>query len=184
MQCSKSNLWHVLIVLLSIVLGYWGSDKLAWKDLQPLVGVLQNTSSMVFAIAGIWIAYLYPEAIASIVNGRNSSELDGVPEDVERIRLIVGVVALSGGVMGSLVLISVAVPLLKSSSLYSTFPEIVKGVGLCMLFLLTYVQLFAVYVVLASNVNFLIRLTNIETEKRLDRKLNPLKDASVNDDNL
>ena len=53
-----------------------------------------------------------------------------------------------------------------------------------MLFLLTYVQLFAVYVVLASNVNFLIRLANIETEKRLDRKLNPLKDASVNDDNL
>ncbi|QSX29040.1 hypothetical protein JYB88_12360 [Shewanella cyperi] len=195
MQDNKSKRysigWHVFVVLVIIAFGVWGSDKLTWTDQQPLLGTLQNTSSMVFAIAGIWMAYLYPEAISSIVKGRNTNDLtdklnDDI-DDIQRVRLIVGVIALSGFVMASLLAFSVIVPVVQKSPFFSAYPSIVRGIGLILLYSLTYIQLFAVYAVLASNVNFLIRLVNLETKIRLDRKLNPLKGKlrrqSSNDDN-
>lgn len=135
---------------------------------------------MVFAIGGIWIAYLYPEAIASIIKGDESTGYDGSSDDVKRVRLIVGVIALSGLVMGCLIIFSMAVPLFQKSQFYLGNSSVFRGIGLALLFFLAYIQLFAVDVVLASNINFLIRLTNMEIEDRLEEKLNPLK--SVKED--
>ncbi|MGB2519271.1 hypothetical protein [Shewanella algae] len=182
--------WHVFVVAVVIALGVWGSDKLSLKDLQPLLGTLQNTSAMVFAISGAWIAYLYPEAISSIVKNNDSrafsEKLNDDKDYIHRVRLIVGVIVLSGFVMASLLLFSVSTPVIQNSSLFEAYPRIVRGIGLTAIYSITYIQLFAVYTVLVSTVNFLIRLVNIETEIRLDNKLNPLKRGllkkSSNDD--
>jgi hypothetical protein len=168
-------LWNIFVILVLAFLAYWGMDKLGLKDLEPLLGILQNTSSMVFAIAGIWIAYLYPEAIASIIKDGKSTVYNGSNGDVSRVRLIVGVIALSGLVMGCLIIFSMAVPLFQKSSFYLDEPNFFRGIGLMFIFSLAYIQLFAVYVILASNINFLIRLTSMQVEERLDKKLNPLK---------
>lgn len=174
-----SIVWHVFVALVVIVLGVWGSDKLTLNDLQPLLGTLQNTSAMVFAIAGIWVAYLYPEAISSIVKDKDTAELteklNEERDDIQRVRLIVGVIALSGFVMASLLVFSVIGPMIQKAVFFSSYKDVTRSIGLILLFSLTYLQLFAVYVVLASNINFLIRLVNLETKMRLDRKLNPLK---------
>ena len=168
-------LWNIFVILVLAFLAYWGMDKLGLKDLEPLLGILQNTSSMVFAIAGIWIAYLYPEAIASIIKDGKSTVYNGSNGDVSRVRLIVGVIALSGLVMGCLIIFSMAVPLFQKSSFYLDEPNFFRGIGLMFIISLAYIQLFAVYVILASNINFLIRLTSMQVEERLDKKLNPLK---------
>jgi hypothetical protein len=176
-------LWNVFVIFVLAFFAYWGMDKLDLKDLEPLLGILQNTSSMVFAIAGIWIAYLYPEAIASIIKDGKSTVYNGSNDDVSRVRLIVGVIALSGLVMGCLIIFSMAVPLFQKSSFYLDEPNFFRGIGLMFIFSLAYIQLFAVYVILASNINFLIRLTNMQVEDRLDKKLNPLKSVKKDSNN-
>lgn len=173
---NKSVWWHFFVALVIFALSYWSSDKLSLKDIQSLLGVLQNTSSMVFAISGIWIAYLYPQAVAAIVKGENTLPKEvSKDSEISRIRLIVGVVAISATVMGLLIIFSLIVPIIQNAAFYSVAPHIFKGIGFGFIFTLTYAQLFAVYVVLASNVSFLIDLSNMKTKRKLEQKLNPTR---------
>lgn len=60
--------WNLLILLLIALASYWLKDNVNYNDIKDILSVLQNISAAIFTIVGLWIGFLYPNAIASIVN--------------------------------------------------------------------------------------------------------------------
>jgi len=187
---------HICLLILIIWVSVLYCNVLTFLDLTPLLSILQNTSALIFTIMGIWIAYLYPEAIIKIFNSSSEGstvkdtaivkqfptgqemlkkqfEKEGYKEHESRIKIIVGVVALSASVMVCLIIITIAYPLLKNGWIYQSFPSVIRGGGIFFILTLTYAQLFSIYIVIASNINFLRDITKLKNKIKLHKKLYP-----------
>ncbi|EIA1494017.1 hypothetical protein ACA877_000236 [Vibrio alginolyticus] len=122
---------------------------------------------------GIWIAYIYPQAMRKVIQPSSSAIFP--EEDKKRVQLLVGVVVISAAILAILLLGIAIKPFLMSSSLYAKAPNIFSFTGIFVLLLLVYAQLFCIYSVIASNINFITDLANKENGQKLDEKLNRAK---------
>jgi hypothetical protein len=172
MITTKSVVWHLFVLVIIIFLSILYRSDLTTTDVAPLISILQNTSAMVFTIMGIWIAYLYPNAILSILQPSKIESLFS-EEDEQRVTLIVGVVALSAIVMCCLIIGTTATPFIIKGSLYTIYPEAISLISIFFLLVLSYAQLFAVYIVFAANLGFIMKLRSLRNKKILNDKLNP-----------
>lgn len=140
------------------------------QDFEPLISILQNVSVMIFTIMGIWIAYLYPNAILRITQ---PSKVDAIfsDEDSERVKIIVGVVVLSAIVLSLLLIGIVLKPFIIKSWAFLHYPNVFVAIGIFSLLMLSYLQVLAIYIVIASNVNFIIELNNKRNKHNLNSRL-------------
>src|SRR5688572_31238843 len=83
--------WHAVVVVAVTYLSYSFRLDIAFKDVEPLISILQNTSAMIFTIMGIWIAYVYPNAVLRIVQPSKVAAIFS-DDDLKRVRLLVGIV--------------------------------------------------------------------------------------------
>ncbi|WP_421284182.1 hypothetical protein [Aeromonas veronii] len=169
-QSLMPLLWHASLAVFFLFLSIFFNNDITYSDVEPILSILQNTSSMVFTIMGIWIAYLYPNAIMKII--RPSGEIDAIfsDEDEQRLRLIVGVVALSAVVMVFLILGTTAKVFIEKTALYTAHPSAFKIPGIFILLSLSYAQVFCIYIVFASNVNFIVSLRSKKNIAKIDKK--------------
>lgn len=166
----KIYLWHSLVLLIITFLSYSFRLDIGFKDVEPILSILQNTSAMIFTIMGIWIAYVYPNAVLKIVQPSSVAAIFS-DEDLKRVRLLVGVVVFSALILVLLLLgVSVKTFLIKTS-LFTLNKTFFVGIGLWCMLLIIYAQLLCVYIVVASSVNFIIDLKNLNVRKRLSEKL-------------
>jgi len=166
----KIYIWHSLVLLIITFLSYSFRLDIGFKDVEPILSILQNTSAMIFTIMGIWIAYVYPNAVLKIVQPSSVAAIFS-DEDLKRVRLLVGVVVFSALILVLLLLgVSVKTFLIKTS-LFTLNKTFFVGVGLWCMLLIIYAQLLCVYIVVASSVNFIIDLKNLNVRKRLSEKL-------------
>lgn len=84
----KSILIQILYMAISVSIAYLGRHFITLSDLKDLTSTLQNVSAAVFTLAGIWVAYSYPEAIARFTNPKKFSLIKGT-EQTQRIRSLV-----------------------------------------------------------------------------------------------
>ncbi|EIQ0120575.1 hypothetical protein LUH71_002350 [Escherichia coli] len=119
---------------------------------------------------GIWIAYVYPNAVLKIVQPSKVTTIFS-EDDLKRVKLLVGVV-ISSALILLLLLIGVTLKMfLTKTDIFAQHRQVFTGVGLWCLLSLTYAQLFCIYAVIASSVNFIIELKNLNTKKKLSEKL-------------
>ncbi len=167
---SIKAIWHALVVLAVTYLSYSFRLDILFKDVEPLISILQNTSTMIFTIMGIWIAYVYPNAVLRIVQPSKVTAIFS-DEDLKRVRLLVGIV-ISSALILVLLLLGIAVrTFITKTSAFVQYNSLFTGIGLWFLLALTYAQLFCIYTVIASSVNFVIDLKNLNAKKRLSEKL-------------
>lgn len=172
---TGSNIWHVLFLLLLVWVSYSVKDTMTYSDVEPIISMLQNSAAMIFTIMGIWIAYVYPNAILKITQ---PSKVDVIfsRQDESRVTMLVGVVILSASVICLLMVGLTVRPLLLKTSFYLNFSETINFLGLFCLLALVYAQTFSIYIVIASNVNFIFDLRNLRNKelnnRRLDKSLN------------
>src|SRR5690606_9034954 len=169
----KSHGWliaNLFVVLVFLLTGVLLGPKFSYQDVEPLISALENMSAMVFTIMGIWIAFIYPNAILRITQ---PSKIDAIfsEEDEKRINMLVGTIIVSALVLVFLLLSTLLKLFLSKSGLYLHFPSLVKIIGVSFLLLLSYVQLVCVYIVIASNVNFLIDLRSKRNLHEMNRRL-------------
>lgn len=175
MNSTIAIFWHVLITVIITYLSYSFSSDIVFKDVEPLISILQNTSAMIFTIMGIWIAYIYPNAVLRIVQPSKVTAIYS-DADLKRVRMLVGIVILSAFVLVLLLLGVTIKTFITKARLFTLYKQFFTGVGIWFLLTLTYIQLFCIYSVIASSVNFIIDLKNLKTKKRLSEKL----DGKVN----
>ncbi|WP_421419936.1 hypothetical protein ACN9JF_18385 (plasmid) [Pseudoalteromonas lipolytica] len=160
---------HFIYTLVSMIAGYYSMDILTYKDFNPAISVLQNISAAVFTLSGIWIAYLYPQAISSITSSSKVDLLKG-SDDAKRVENLVYVVSTSALVLFFILLISIFEPIF-----YKVIPFNYKGtinfLIMSCLFYLTIIQSVSILKIIASNLDFIYRLSYKVTEKKVDDEL-------------
>ncbi|EOK1001216.1 hypothetical protein L1C84_15540 [Klebsiella pneumoniae] len=162
--------WHLLLAVAVTYISYCFRLDITFKDVDPIISILQNTSAMIFTIMGIWIAYVYPNAVLKIVQPSKVTTIFS-EDDLKRVKLLVGVVISSAFILLLLLTGVTLKTFLTKTDIFARYWQVFTGIGLWCLLSLIYAQLFCIYAVITSSVNFIIDLKNLNTKKRLSEKL-------------
>ncbi|AMJ94774.1 hypothetical protein AVL56_11025 [Alteromonas stellipolaris] len=125
-----------ILVSISVGFGYFSSEVFDSDDLKDIVSVLSNISAANFAIAGLWISQIYPEAMKAYTLPNVSIIEAG--EKAERIESLILVVSTSALVLILILVIQFAVPFesLAKNTIYETWVETCKLTLICFLALI------------------------------------------------
>ncbi len=149
-------IYLVTYLLLAYLFNYIEFDY-SYAELKEYLGILITISGMVFTLMGIWIAFLYPNALLKLIDDDNleNADFSEAKRDTKRLENIVGTVLKS-----ALVVLSISIVYL-SGILFSNFDFVKDNIGLVKAFLiayvllLSYIQFTAVFSVIASNIMFI-----------------------------
>lgn len=139
-----------------------------YDDYKDFINILVSISGMIFTIMGIWIAFLYPNALSRLANPDKIAAVDfsETLEDTRRLENIVAAVLKSALVMMVALGVSAAKVILYKTLFYSTNIIVFKSLALAILLTITIVQIEAVLSVVLANVRFINELHR----KRHDRQ--------------
>lgn len=167
-----------LIVYFFISVGiYFGAVRwlhgYQYADYKDYLGLLTGISGMVFTIMGIWIAFLYPNAMNRIVNPEKlvAKDFSESKSDAKRLESIVGAVMASAIVMMTIMLITLFKIFIQMTPLYLSYKEEIKSAALSMAIFITFVQLESVMNVVISNVMFINDLHFKRQARQSDEEL-------------
>ena len=155
----------VLGVISLIIYFTWPSIQYA--DLKDLIDILKNASAMIFTIVGIWLAYIYPNAVTALVNPESISMIAG-KRDARRIEMLVSIIITSALVIIGIVVFFSLKVLIGSTAFYYANIEWIKPSAMILVFFLTYLQVLSVARVVLSNVLFLNDLHRRMNEQLLE----------------
>ncbi|KWI59929.1 hypothetical protein WT72_08990 [Burkholderia pseudomultivorans] len=142
------------------------------SDFKNYTDVLLAVSGMVFTIMGIWIAFLYPNALSRIVDPQKIAIADFSESltDARRLEAIVASVLKSA----LAVMFVLACYLLKiivcRTSFYANNIVFIKSVALSSVTVLSAIQLEAVWAVVWANVMFINDLHRKRQERKADEE--------------
>ncbi|EHF4951322.1 TPA: hypothetical protein ACHFPU_004685 [Enterobacter hormaechei] len=185
---------HLLLIALFGYIAIKFGALYKYSDIKDVLSTLQNISAMIFTIAGIWLAYIYPKAISAIVKpstlnreklGDTSSsnevvitektltseEKKSIDKDIKRITMIVETIIVSAFVIFAIVLINAFKPIFSNFDFVKSNLEAFNKIGCFASLSLVYLQLVSLFTIISSNVVF---LNDIHNEKN-DNELNRLK---------
>ncbi|MDN3486565.1 hypothetical protein QL989_14575 [Pseudoalteromonas sp. APC 3224] len=144
--------------------------NISYGSYKDFLLVLLNVSSMVFTLMGIWIAFLYPNALKRIVNPKVVENVDFSESlsETRRLESIVGSVLKSAMVVVSIVAIFLMKLLVPSFSAYANNIQIFEAIAVALVLVLTLLQLESVFHVVKSNVMFINDLHRKREDKEAD----------------
>ncbi|SWL01762.1 Uncharacterised protein [Klebsiella pneumoniae] len=137
---------YLAIFCISLIIISPSNINYVYNDFANYCTLLVSVSGMVFTIMGIWLAFLYPNALQRIVNPKTIETVDFTEqlEDTRRLEAIVGSVLKSSFVMITLLVV-----------------YLVKLV-------FSYMQIEAVVSVILANVMFINDLHNKREQRDID----------------
>ncbi|MEP9146913.1 hypothetical protein ABKT18_02230 [Enterobacter hormaechei] len=144
--------WNLLILLLIALASYWLKDNVNYNDVKDILSVLQNISAAIFTIVGLWIGFLYPNAIASIVN----DDIDYIKntKDAPRIEKLIYVVITSAVVMLSILFVYLFKSIGSGLSSSIVHADFIKMAGITFVYFMCWLQIKCVFSVILSNISF------------------------------
>lgn len=113
-----------------------------YSDFKDYSEVLLNVSGMVFTIMGLWIAFIYPNALNRLVNPSKISIADfsETREDTKRLEALVASVLKSALIVTIVMLAFLAKVILYKTHFYSDYAENIKSVALAIFITLSTIQ--------------------------------------------
>lgn len=162
----------LLMSILSSFIGaavYFTELKFSYSDFKDYSNTLLSISGMVFTIMGIWIAFVYPNAIKRLQDPDKIKIADftATMQDTRRLESIVGSIMESGAVAISITLMYLGKLLITGVPAYLEYREIFKASGIAVIIFLTLIQCSAVFSVIYSNYLFIDDLhTRRESQER------------------
>lgn len=170
-------LYRVILYLTISAACYFTSVKWShdfkYEDYKDYLTLISGVSGMVFTIMGIWIAFLYPNAMNRILNSEKlvAKDFSASKSDAKRLESIVGAVMTSALVMISALLISLAKIILLMTPIYLEHRLQFKAAALSALIFITLSQLESVIYVVVSNVMFINDLHFKRQTRQADEEL-------------
>lgn len=142
----------------------------AYTDFKDFISALIATSGMVFTIMGIWIAFLYPNAIARIVSENiEPADFTEGREETKRLEKIVAAVLISAVVAFACALSYLAKIIFSHTEFYIANLSAIKSIALGIVTLLAMVQFEAMLSVVTANVLFLVDLHRKREKREQDK---------------
>ncbi|OYU06024.1 MAG: hypothetical protein CFE47_19395 [Pseudomonas sp. PGPPP1] len=165
--------FYVLISLLVFLVCYNLSLKVNIGYLKDYLDTLLNVSGMVFTIMGIWIAFLYPNALMKLVNPTKIEHVDfkDTLKDTRRLEAIVASVLKSALVVSIIMLLNLCKLVLSETDFYHTNSAIINISAFTCVLTLTLLQIEAIANVIYSNIAFINELHSRRQDREADRDL-------------
>jgi len=144
-----------------------------YDDFKDCLALLVGVSGMVFTIMGIWIAFLYPNALSRIVSPGVvvTADFSESLSDAKRLENIVGAVLTSALVMMAALLVTVAKMLFFFAPIYIEYRLQLKAAALSVLICMLLVQFEAVIHVMLANIMFINDLYWKRQERKSEEEL-------------
>lgn len=161
----------IFFIILSSLLIWFFNPQYNFSDVKDYLSFLGVVSSMIFTLMGIWVAFLYPNALKRIVDlDVNVSNVDFSTSKLESKRLesIISSILVSGFVVIVAMFIFFFKIIFHSSSIYIEYIVGIKSFVLIIIVGITILQISAILDVLFSNVMFLNDLYEKEVNKKLE----------------
>lgn len=183
---------HFVIILLLALLAIKAGGLYNYAAVKDVLSTLQNISAMIFTIAGIWLAYIYPKAISAIVKPStfskgNRAEIEdsevvfespeekltpaeklSIEKDINRISMIVETILTSAFVIFIIILINVFKPLIANIDIIKENISVMNKLGCFISLSLVYLQVISLLTITSSNVIFLNDIHNEKNKKELN----------------
>lgn len=165
--------FYVLISSLVFLTSYNLSLKVNIGYLKDYLDTLLNVSGMVFTIMGIWIAFLYPNALMKLVNHTKIEHVDfkDTLKDTRRLEAIVASVLKSALVVSVIMLLNLCKLMLSETELYHSKSDIINISAFSCVVTLTLLQIEAIANVIYSNIAFINELHSRRQDREADRDL-------------
>lgn len=160
---------HSAYIGISILIGYYLVEIISLSDLKPIIGTLQNIAAAVFALAGIWIAYSYPQAIAAYTSPTTVTVIPN--NETKRIENLVLIVLTSAFVISSLLIANMLYLLLYKSINNTLIIHKLNIIAIASVFYLSFLQIKAVFIVMITNISFVNELHSKKTENEANNDL-------------
>ncbi len=157
--------WDVIALVIIAVLIYFLKDSLRFGDVKDVVGTLQSISAAIFTIVGLWVGFLYPNAIQGIV----SDNIDYIKntKDAPRIERLIYVIIVSAFVMLGTLVFYMIKALIGNSNIYTECKWFIKYIALVFVFSLCWLQSRCIFSVIISNFRFANNLYSRINESKL-----------------
>lgn len=162
----KHILFQIICISISIFVAYLGREFITLTDLKNLTSTLQNVSAAVFTLAGIWVAYSYPEAIARFTNPDKFSLIKGT-EQTKRIRSLVLTIFSSALVLVGIVLFNLSAPYIQHLFKNCDSYLYIRIIGISAINYLALIQLQAIMKIMNNNLEFIYSLMKIKAENEV-----------------
>ncbi|HDL6478833.1 TPA: hypothetical protein PXI74_002136 [Yersinia enterocolitica] len=163
---------HYIAVALMIIFCFFFYKKYSFYDVKDILSTLQNISAMIFTIAGIWLAYIYPKAVTAIIKPSKITSItteDDTLEDINRITMIVKIIVISASVTFLIILINILKPIFTPLSAYGHIENTLHYFGVLLVILLIYIQSIALFGIVSSTIIFLNDLHKKFNQRQLDK---------------
>lgn len=140
----------VFIIIVSLV--FIMSNYVIFNDIKDIISTLQNISASIFTIVGLWVGFLYPNAIAGIVN----DNIDYIKntKDAPRIEKLIYVIIISALVMMTTLLFYISKAILGNTPFYDSYRYIIKFIALTVILYMSWLQIKCIFSLILSNINF------------------------------
>lgn len=159
---------YIPIFFLICGLSYVFQLDYKYEDIKDYIGLLSGISGMIFTIMGIWIAFIYPNALNRLANPSKieNADFSETLNETKRLEAIVAAILKSSIVAVFLALIVFVKIFLWKSRIYSDNPLAFKSIVLGITSICTFTQIEAVLSVIFANIMFI----NDLHQKRRDRQ--------------
>lgn len=161
---------HSFYLMVSVLLGYLTHPHVGLDQLTNIFQALETISIGVFTLSGIWIAVLYPEAIAAFTNPEKLTILKG-SEQAKRIENLILIVFTSAFVLIATIIFFTASELLRKFSFVVDNRETIFLISIALAVYLVVLQISAILSIMIANIKFVNDLYKKNTEQEANKRL-------------
>ncbi|AIS15060.1 hypothetical protein JM49_26305 [Pseudomonas chlororaphis subsp. aurantiaca] len=166
----KELIASLLVSMLAAWATYAYGLKFSYSDIKDYGSSLFALSGMIFTIMGIWIAFIYPNALLRLQapSKIKNADFSQTLEDTKRLQSIVGCVLKSVFVASVLCVIFLLKIIISSIPFYKEYSQIIKAGVMGVIVFLTILQGSAVASVMYANFMFVEDLHSKREKKEGD----------------
>ncbi|MDO8654157.1 MAG: hypothetical protein Q7R66_18455 [Undibacterium sp.] len=167
---AKNLIAHLFAFVAVTSLCIYFKIHYAFADLKSFTDVLLNVSGAVFTLMGIWIAFLYPNALSRIVDPNRIAVADFSESlnESKRLSAIVGSVLKSAAVVLAIMTMTLSKVILSNIDWVIVNADLIKQIAFGISTSLFLIQAEAVIGVIFANVMFLNDLHTKRADKQVE----------------
>ncbi|MDJ0030962.1 hypothetical protein [Pantoea ananatis] len=164
---------YLLLLAVFFIGLFYCKISYSFNDFNAYMTVLIGVSGMIFTIMGIWIAFIYPNALKRIADPKKieSADFSEGLEDTKRLEAIVASILKSLMIIVISMFLFLAKIVFFNTVFYIEFKDVIKTLCLSLVFVLTYAQLESVYQVIKANILFIDDLHNKREQREIDQDI-------------
>lgn len=169
---KKIGLYLAIFTCL-LALTYYFKIRYSYSDFKGYADGLLNASSMIFTLMGIWIAFLYPNALSRLTNPSKITTVDfsEALQETRRLEAIVLSVLKSGSVVVGILAGALMKLFFNNAALVTENIELFKAVNISLIATLSYLQAEAIFGVIFANIMFLQDLHGKREDREIDEDI-------------